>query len=47
MQWLGKFNKGIRFLLGVTEIYSKHAWVIHSKDKKGISITNVFQKNLK
>ena len=28
-------------------IYSKYAWVILLKDKKGITITNAFQNNLK
>ena len=41
-----RFNKGFRFLLCVIDIYSKHAWVIHLKDKKRITITNSFQKNL-
>ena len=46
MQLLSKFNKGFRFLLCVIDIYSKYAWVIPSKDKKGITITNAFQKVL-
>ena len=44
MQLIKKFNKGFRFLLCVIDIYSKYAWVIPLKDKKGISITNAFQK---
>ena len=44
MQLINKFNKGIRFLLCVIDIFSKHAWVIPLKDKKGITITNAFQK---
>ena len=28
----------------VTDVYSKHAWVIPLKDKKVIAITNAFQK---
>ena len=44
MQFLSKFNKGIRFLLWVIDIYSKYAWVIPLKDKTGITITNTFQK---
>ena len=39
---ISKFNKGIRFLLCVINIFSKYAWVIPLKDKKGI--LNVFQK---
>ena len=46
MQLISKFNKGIRFLLCVINIFSKYAWVIPSKDKKGITITNAFQKLL-
>ena len=46
MQLLNKFNKGFRFLLYVIDIYSKYAWAIPLKDKKGISIANVFQKVL-
>ena len=47
MQLTSKFNKGVRFLLCVIDIYSKYAWVIPLKDKKGISIVNAFQKILK
>ena len=31
----------------VIDIYSEYAWVIPLKDKKGIRITNAFQKILK
>ena len=47
MQLVSKFNKGFRFLLCVIDIFSKYAWVIPLKDKKGISIANEFQKILK
>ena len=47
MQLISRFNKGFRFLLCVIDIYSKYAWVIPLKDKKGISITNTLQKTLK
>ena len=43
MQLIGKFNKGFRFLLCFIDIYSKYAWVIPLKDKKGVSIVNAFQ----
>ena len=43
MQLISKFNKGIRFLLCVIDIFSKYAWAILSKDKKGVTITNAFQ----
>ena len=47
IQLLSKFNTGFRFLLSVIDIFSKYAWVIALKDKKGISIVNAFQKILK
>ena len=43
MQLLSKFNKGFRFLLCVIDIFSKYAWVIPLKHKRGISIVNAFQ----
>ena len=47
MQLIRKFNKGFRFLLCVIDIFSKYAWVVHLKDKKGVSIVNAFRKTLK
>ena len=47
MQLISKFNKGFRFLLCVIDIFSKYAWVVRLKDKKGISIANAFQKIMK
>ena len=46
MQLIRKFNKVIRFLLCVIHIYSKYAWVILLKVKRGITISNAFQKIL-
>ena len=47
MQLLSRYNKGIRFLLCVIDIFSKYAWVVPLKDKKGISIVKAFQSILK
>ena len=47
MQLLTKYNKEIRFLLCVIDIFSKYAWVVPLKDKKGISIVKAFQIILK
>ena len=47
MQLLSRYNKGIRFLLCVIDIFSKYAWVVPLKDKKGISIVKAFQIILK
>ena len=46
MQLLSKFNKRFGFLLCVIDIFSKYAWIIPLKDKKGRSIVNAFQKIL-
>ena len=47
MQLLSNCNKGIRFLLCAIDIFSKYAWVVPLKDKKGISIVKAFQNILK
>ena len=47
MQLLSKYNKVIRFLLCVIDIFSKYAWVVPLKDKKGVSIATAFQSILK
>ena len=44
MQLINKFNKGVRLL--AIDIFSKYAWAIPLKDKKGITFTNVFEKIL-
>ena len=46
MQLIRKFNKGFQFLSYVLDIYSKYAWVVPLKEKKGNTITNDFQKIL-
>ena len=47
MQLLSKYNKGIRFLLDAIDFFSKYAWVVPLKDKKGISVVKAFQIILK
>ena len=44
MQSLSKFNKGFKYLLCAIDVFSKYAWVIPVKDKKGTSIVNAFKK---
>ena len=46
MQLISKFNKGFRFLLCVIDLFSKYAWIVPLKNRKGITITNAFQKIL-
>ena len=44
MQSLSKYNKGIKHLLCIIDLFSKYTWVVPLKDKKGSSIINAFQK---
>ena len=44
MQSLSKYNKGIKYLLCAIDLFSKYAWVVPLKDKRGITIVNAFQK---
>ena len=47
MQLLSRYNKGIKFLLCVIDIFSKYTWVVLLKDEKGISFVKAFQIILK
>ena len=47
MQSLSRKNKGIKYLLCVIDLYSKYAFVIPLENKKGISVTNGFNKIIK
>ena len=46
MQLISKFNKRIRFLLRVIDLYSKYVRVVPLKDKNCVTIVNEFQKIL-
>ena len=48
MKSLSKYNRGVKYLLCTIDLFSKYAWVVPLKDKRGITIVNAFQKdNLK
>ena len=47
MQSLSRKNKGNKYLLCAIDLYSKYAFIIPLKDKKGISIINAFNKIIK
>ena len=47
MQSLSRKNKGIKYLLCAIDLYSKYAFVIPLKDKRGISIVYAFNKIIK
>ena len=46
-QSLSKKNKGMKYLLCAIDLFSKYAFVVPLKDKKGISIDNAFNKIIK
>ena len=43
MQLISRYNKGIRLLLCIIDIFSKYAWVVPLKYKRGVSIVTAFQ----
>ena len=47
MTLISKFKKGIKCLLCVIDLFSRNAWVVGLKDKKGVSTVNGFQSILK
>ena len=46
MQLVSKHNKKIKYLLCVIDLFSKYAWVVPLKDKKGTTVANAFQSIL-
>ena len=46
-QSLSKKNKGIKYFSCAIDLFSKYAFVVPLKDKKGISIVNAFNKIIK
>ena len=47
MQLISKYNKEIRYLLCVIDLFSKYVFVVPLKDKKGTTIANAFQSTSK
>ena len=46
MTFICKFNRGIKYLLCVIDLFSRYSWVIPLKNKKGESIVEGFQSIL-
>ena len=44
MTLISKFNKGIKYLLRVIDLFSRYAWVVLLKNKKSDSIVEEFKK---
>ena len=46
LQLISKYNKVIRYLLYAIDLFSKYAFIVPLKNKKGTTITNAFQSIL-
>ena len=46
MQLISKYNKGIKYLFCVIDLFSKYTWIVLLKNKKSASIINAFQSIL-
>ena len=46
MQLIRKYNKGIRYILCAIDFFSKYAFAVSLKDRKGTTIVNAFQSIL-
>ena len=42
MTFIIKFNKGMKYLFSVIDLFSRYAWIIGLKNKKGESIVEGF-----
>ena len=43
MQAFSKFNRGVKYLLAVIDIFSKYGWLIPLKDKTGKSVAEALK----
>ena len=43
MQAFTKFNRGLKYLLAVIDIFSKYGWLIPLKDKTGKSVVSALE----
>ena len=44
MQSFSKFNRGVRYLLTVIDVFSKYGWMLPLKDKTGKSVADTFKR---
>ena len=47
MQAFSKFNRGVRNLLTVIDVFSKYGWMLLLKDKTGKSVADAFKEIFK
>jgi len=44
MQAFSKFNRRVRYLLTVIDVFSQYGWMLPLKDKTGKSVADVFKE---
>jgi len=47
MQAFSKFNRGVRYLLTVIDVFSKYGWMLPLKEKTGKSVADAFKEIFK
>ena len=47
MQAFSKFNRGVRYLLTVIDVFSKYGWMLPFEDKTGKSVAEAFKEIFK
>ena len=47
MQQFSKWNKGHKYLLMVTDVFSKYGWIVPLKNKQGETVREAFQSIFK
>jgi len=47
MQAFSKFNRGVRYLVTVIDVFSKYGWMLPLKDKSGKSVADAFKEIFK
>ena len=47
MKSFEKFNKGVKYLLTVIDVFSKYGWIVPLKNKTGVEVANALKQILK
>ena len=47
MQAFSKYNKGVKYLLTIIDVFSKYGWIVPLKQKTGIAVASALEKVFK
>ena len=47
MKSFEKFNKGVKYLLTIIDVFSKYGWIVPLKNKTGVEVANALNQILK